>query len=471
MDFAPLLKASRSYVSSVSPPHQIRPVPALTYQQFPLKASPAPPVASTQMSGRRGMPPHAADQPPVKKHGKWSSEENALIIKLRQCNMKWDDISKRLPGRSATACRQHYQAHLQGQSDWDEELKNKLARLYERFKPEMWAKIAEEMAVPWRAAEAMHWQLGEADMTRRAGINTFSLAAVNVDKSYSFLSSPSPREVHSQPSLPLKEKFPQHLSRYHSPMYWCKHCLHKFQSYLGKDALSNEMAAHKESCPKEPSATNKRDRQQHYIIDEGLWKAFQDGEWKCIGVPETFDENGHREPISISRRSWKQISELIFPSRPTNTPLLAPCQKSNFPPPPLPAVPDPAEVQYPRGNEKQRNFLHQNSLICHSRPSADFPDTLEYVPGLGLAPMQHQSPPRSVGMLPGVTELISGISPFTKSAAVPNIDPITGAGQDSTYSSFQHYSFPSAGSKRRAFSDQYQHEANKRRRITYLTPP
>ena len=39
----------------------------------------------------------------------------------------------------------------------------------------MWAKVAEELAVPWRAAEAMHWQLGEADMARRAGVVPFSL--------------------------------------------------------------------------------------------------------------------------------------------------------------------------------------------------------------------------------------------------------------------------------------------------------
>lgn len=45
----------------------------------------------------------------------------------------------------------------------------------------MWAKIAEEMAVPWRAAEAMHWQLGEADMARRAGVVPFSLSSVTLD--------------------------------------------------------------------------------------------------------------------------------------------------------------------------------------------------------------------------------------------------------------------------------------------------
>jgi hypothetical protein len=50
-----------------------------------------------------------------------------------------------------------------------------------RFKPEMWSKVAEEMAVPWRAAEAMHWQLGEQDMARRAGVTPFSLSSVTND--------------------------------------------------------------------------------------------------------------------------------------------------------------------------------------------------------------------------------------------------------------------------------------------------
>ena len=37
------------------------------------------------------------------------------------------------------------------------------------------------MAVPWRAAEAMHWQLGEAEMARRAGVVPFSLSSATVD--------------------------------------------------------------------------------------------------------------------------------------------------------------------------------------------------------------------------------------------------------------------------------------------------
>lgn len=43
----------------------------------------------------------------------------------------------------------------------------------------MWARIAEEMAIPWRAAEAMHWQMGEHEMARRAGVTPFSLTTNN----------------------------------------------------------------------------------------------------------------------------------------------------------------------------------------------------------------------------------------------------------------------------------------------------
>lgn len=81
------------------------------------------------------MPPHASESP-AKKQSKWSPEEDALIIELRGNGMKWEDISKRLPGRSAISCRLHYQNYLERRSEWDEERKNKLARLYERCVPD-----------------------------------------------------------------------------------------------------------------------------------------------------------------------------------------------------------------------------------------------------------------------------------------------------------------------------------------------
>jgi hypothetical protein len=45
----------------------------------------------------------------------------------------------------------------------------------------MWSRIAEEMAIPWRAAEAMHWQMGETEMARRAGVTPFTLAINNIN--------------------------------------------------------------------------------------------------------------------------------------------------------------------------------------------------------------------------------------------------------------------------------------------------
>ncbi|KAI9923688.1 hypothetical protein ASPWEDRAFT_177891 [Aspergillus wentii DTO 134E9] len=136
--------------------------------------------ASASIPAKRLQPAHTTESP-AKKQSKWSPEEDALIIELRGSGMKWEDISKRLPGRSAISCRLHYQNYLERRSEWDEDKKNKLARLYERFKAEMWSKVAEEMAIPWRAAEAMHWQLGEQEMARRAGVVPFSLSSTAID--------------------------------------------------------------------------------------------------------------------------------------------------------------------------------------------------------------------------------------------------------------------------------------------------
>jgi len=83
--------------------------------------------------GKRGVAAPHLSEAPAKKQSKWSAEEDALIIDLRGSGMKWEDISKRLPGRSAISCRLHYQNYLERRSEWDEERKNKLARLYERY--------------------------------------------------------------------------------------------------------------------------------------------------------------------------------------------------------------------------------------------------------------------------------------------------------------------------------------------------
>lgn len=72
-------------------------------------------------------------EPLAKKQTKWSAVENELIIRLRGDGMKGDDVSRHLPGKSAISCRLHYQKFLERRPGWDEEKKNKLARLYERY--------------------------------------------------------------------------------------------------------------------------------------------------------------------------------------------------------------------------------------------------------------------------------------------------------------------------------------------------
>ncbi|PYI31001.1 hypothetical protein BP00DRAFT_425970 [Aspergillus indologenus CBS 114.80] len=97
-------------------------------------ATAVPPLTKVPSSVpvKRLQPAHTAESP-AKKQSKWSPEEDALIIELRGSGMKWEDISKRLPGRSAISCRLHYQNYLERRSEWDEDKKNKLARLYERY--------------------------------------------------------------------------------------------------------------------------------------------------------------------------------------------------------------------------------------------------------------------------------------------------------------------------------------------------
>ncbi|PSN59057.1 hypothetical protein BS50DRAFT_509204 [Corynespora cassiicola Philippines] len=99
---------------------------------------------------------------------KWTTYEDDLIIKLRGQGMKWDSISRRLPGRSSLSCRLRYQNYLEKQTIWSEDKKIRFAKLYTRYVTEMWRKIANEMKIPWRLAESMHWRLGEEGISTRA---------------------------------------------------------------------------------------------------------------------------------------------------------------------------------------------------------------------------------------------------------------------------------------------------------------
>nr|POF14874.1 hypothetical protein CFP56_71258 [Quercus suber] len=155
-------------------------------------------------TNKRFAPPHAIESPAKKKQSKWTADEDACIIELRGNNMKWEDISRRLPGRSAISCRLRFQNYLERRSEWDEEKKNKLARL---FKKDMWDKISREMQLPWRAAEAMHWQIGEIEMAQRANVPVFHFAGHSHSVSSNTGPGPdcrndivSPRSVYAAPT-------------------------------------------------------------------------------------------------------------------------------------------------------------------------------------------------------------------------------------------------------------------------------
>ncbi|KAF2205402.1 hypothetical protein GQ43DRAFT_15324 [Delitschia confertaspora ATCC 74209] len=155
----------------------------------PLYTGPPSSTTSHLVPGPNGSPPsqqikRAASQTPLpeespagkeNKQKKWGPEDDNIMVELRGQGMKWDDVAKRFPGRSSIACRLRYQNYLEKRAHWDEEKKNKLARLYARFKEQMWTKISNEMQIPWRAAESMHWQLGEQDMSARANAPVFQL--------------------------------------------------------------------------------------------------------------------------------------------------------------------------------------------------------------------------------------------------------------------------------------------------------
>ncbi|KAL8817860.1 MAG: hypothetical protein Q9191_008063 [Dirinaria sp. TL-2023a] len=182
-----------SHVStSTAPPSILHNAPQQA-QFAPLRPprSTIPTITQAQSipSGKRPPPAatHPSASPAKKQNSKWSLDEDELIIQLRGKNMKWDDVSKRLPGRTAIACRLHFQNYLERKPVWNEEMKDKLARLYDRMKGTMWGDLAQELGVPWRSAEAMHWMLGNADMSRRANAVPFTM---------------TPTSYSSQPTIP-----------------------------------------------------------------------------------------------------------------------------------------------------------------------------------------------------------------------------------------------------------------------------
>ncbi|KAG6144778.1 hypothetical protein E4U28_001871 [Claviceps purpurea] len=81
----------------------------------------------------------------------WTAEEDELLVQLKKSKNRLES----------------------------EESKNKLSRLYERGKSDIWTQIAAEMAVPWSEAERIHWIIGKRRMAKRGSDDSFRTTRVH----------------------------------------------------------------------------------------------------------------------------------------------------------------------------------------------------------------------------------------------------------------------------------------------------
>ena len=88
---------------------------------------PHPPMSTTSTlfrmieGGGPTQQSRSAESPTKKtKKLKWTANEDALMIRLRGDDMMGEDISRRLPGRSAVSCRLRYQNYIERNSQWDD---------------------------------------------------------------------------------------------------------------------------------------------------------------------------------------------------------------------------------------------------------------------------------------------------------------------------------------------------------------
>ncbi|KAF4332114.1 hypothetical protein FBEOM_14095 [Fusarium beomiforme] len=108
------------------------------------------------------------------------------------------------------------------------------------------------------------------------------------------------------------EKLNEHIKRCHSPVLWCNDCFKKFNSSLSDNVLQREKEYHKDLCPGQPSQKNRDLRAKSYVIDEERYERYKKLGWKKTDVKHELNERGGKE--IVSKRSWRQIRETLFPS-------------------------------------------------------------------------------------------------------------------------------------------------------------
>ncbi|KAJ4247794.1 hypothetical protein NW762_013003 [Fusarium torreyae] len=112
--------------------------------------------------------------------------------------------------------------------------------------------------------------------------------------------------------FPTVEKHNEHLKRFHSPIFWCKQCLHKFNSSWTEKVLSLDRADHDRYCLGTPSQKNQERRDRCYVMSEEEYNRFESRKWKKTIVPVQPEDNGEKE--TLPHKSWRQIRETIFPT-------------------------------------------------------------------------------------------------------------------------------------------------------------
>ncbi|KAF4950540.1 hypothetical protein FSARC_13163 [Fusarium sarcochroum] len=117
-------------------------------------------------------------------------------------------------------------------------------------------------------------------------------------------------------SFPNIEKHNEHLKRFHSPIFWCKQCLHKFNSSSTDKLLRLDRTDHARNCPGKPSPKNKERRDRCYVMSEEQYNRFKSRKWKQTSVLVQRNQNGGKE--SLPQKSWRQIRETIFPGTATS---------------------------------------------------------------------------------------------------------------------------------------------------------
>ncbi|KAG5971207.1 hypothetical protein E4U56_007047 [Claviceps arundinis] len=132
-------------------------------------------MSSQEVRGSLPVQPRVPRRP-------WTTEESDLLVRSKESNMGWEEISNVFPGRSLPACKNQY-FQLRNLRDGYQEAKNELALLYTRRKEDMWSPIAAEIAATWREVESLHWSLGQAEMEKRgrdASFRTTRVSRVNL---------------------------------------------------------------------------------------------------------------------------------------------------------------------------------------------------------------------------------------------------------------------------------------------------